>query len=159
MGSIAANDREFRWLHFVLVCQGAQYLFPIVRIDVELFPNGSHFSQHFFWIFIAVHVCIGVVGTDQIPIWERLGNPHNRIFEQVAEFRFGLLQGFFSPFTFRDILDVGHQVERPAGLFVSKLRDSAPAHYDEPPQPAWGWLRQAWPALPVFKKPKPAAGG
>jgi hypothetical protein len=51
------------------------------------------------------------------------------------------------------------QVERPAGLFVAKLRDSAPSHYDDPPQPAWGWLRQAWPTLPVFKKPKPAGTG
>ena len=43
------------------------------------------------------------------------------------------------------------QAERPAGLFVAKLRDSAPLHYDSPPQPAWSWLRQAWPNLPVFK--------
>lgn len=48
------------------------------------------------------------------------------------------------------------QVERPAGLFVAKLRDSAPTHYDDPPQPAWDWLRQSWPSLPVFKAaPKP----
>jgi hypothetical protein len=43
------------------------------------------------------------------------------------------------------------QVERPAGLFVAKLRDHAPTHYEDPPQPAWNWLRQAWPSLPVFK--------
>jgi len=43
------------------------------------------------------------------------------------------------------------QVDRPAGLLVTKLRDSAPAHYQAPPQPAWGWLRHAWPTLPVFR--------
>lgn len=43
-------------------------------------------------------------------------------------------------------------IERPAGLFVSKMRDSAPTHYTDPIEPSWSWLRQAWPALPVFQK-------
>ena len=109
--AIAPENADLTRIQLPFCGNGLQYFFAFTGFCVKLCANVFYLSQHLLRGFIAVHLCVGTVHTQQAPIWQGLRNSRNRVFKQIPITPLGYPNGIFGQPAFRDV--TGNAVNLP----------------------------------------------